>query len=270
MDFSLSQEQELLQREMRHFLNAEYPKAVVRELEASELGYSPDLWKKMADLGWVGLVIPEEYDGVGGNLLDLAVLFEEVGRAVCPCPMFSTVVLGVLPVIDRGNEDQKTEILSRVARGKCFLTLAFTEPEADYGPGFIATGASRNNGGFIINGTKLFVQDAHIADYLLVVARTSKGGSENEGLSVFIVDGKASGINLTPLKTISADRLFEVAFNAKQERIINLPKDGNPINLAHQYYGPGDENLDNFILNNTIELKEMLQIKKGREIKYYV
>ena len=220
MDFSHSQEQELLQREMRHFLDAEYPKSVVRELEASELGYSPDLWKKMADLGWVGLIIPEEYDGAGGNLLDLAVLFEEIGRAVCPCPMFSTVVLGALPVLEKGNEEQKNNILSRVASGEYSLTLAFTEPEADYEPGFIATSASYNNGGFTINGTKLFVQNAHIVDYLLVVARTSNGGSENEGLSVFIVDSKASGINLTPLKTISADRLFEVEFNDTASSVV--------------------------------------------------
>lgn len=213
MDFSLSPEQELLKREARHFLDAECPKKVVRELEASELGYSPELWRKMAELGWVGLIIPEEYDGAGGNLLDLAVLFEEIGRAVYPSPMFSTVVLGALPILEAGNEGQKRQLLPKVARGEIILTLALSEPEVDYDPRFIATQALTENDGFTINGTKLFVQNAHIADYLLVVARTKRHTPDGEGLSVFIMDKKAPGISLIPLITIAADKQFEVAFN---------------------------------------------------------
>jgi alkylation response protein AidB-like acyl-CoA dehydrogenase len=212
MDFALSAEQELLKKEARHFLDTECPKKVVKEVEASEAGYSPAIWKKMAELGWLGLILPEQYGGVGGNLVDLAMLFEELGRAACPSPMFSTVALGVLPILEAGSEEQKQRLLPGVAKGDLILTLALTEPEADYRPGYIATQASTVQDGFAINGVKLFVPNAHMADYLLVVARTGEGGADGEGLSVFIVERGSSGLGLTPLVSISPDRQFEVAF----------------------------------------------------------
>ncbi len=107
MDFSLTEQQELLKKEARNFFDAEYPKKLIKELEENELGYSPDIWKKMAELGWLGLAIPEEYGGVDGNLLDLAILFEEVGKTACPAPLFSTLVFGVLPLLEGGSETQK-------------------------------------------------------------------------------------------------------------------------------------------------------------------
>ena len=93
-------------------------------------GYTPELWKKMADLGWMGLIVPEKYDGTGGSFLDLSVLLEEMGRAACPDPFFSTVVLGALTIMEAGGEKQKQDILPRVAGGDVILTLAHTEPEA--------------------------------------------------------------------------------------------------------------------------------------------
>lgn len=213
MEFALSAEQELLKKELRNFLETESPKSMVKKIESSELGYSPELWKKMAELGWLGLILPEEYGGVGGNLVDLAVLFEEVGRAVFPSPLFSTIVLGVLPILENGNDQQKQEILPKVARGEALLTMALTEPEADYQPRFISTRAARNSRGFAISGTKLFVQNAHSADYMLVVARTGRVKADGGGLTVFIVPGKARGLSLTPLITIASGKQFEVAFH---------------------------------------------------------
>ena len=107
MDFALSEEQEMLRKSARDFLSAECPKSLVREIEAGDLGYSPELWKKMAGLGWMGLVLPEEYGGAEFSLLDMAVLFEEYGRAAAPGPMFSTMVLGALPILDFGTDEQK-------------------------------------------------------------------------------------------------------------------------------------------------------------------
>lgn len=213
MDFALSEEQEMLRRSARDFLNAECPKSVVREIEASDLGYSPELWKKMAELGWMGLILPEEYGGAGCSLLDLAVLFEEFGRAAMPGPMFSTIVMGALPILEWGTEEQKRKLLPKVATGELFLAMAIAEPEVGYDPRFVATRALPEGGGFIITGTKLFVPYAHIADYLLVVARTGGAVGDEEGITVFIVDGKAPGINLTPLATIAADKQFEVLFD---------------------------------------------------------
>lgn len=214
MDFALSAEQELLKKALRHFLETECPKSTVKKLEASEVGYSPEMWKKMADLGWLGLTLPEEYGGVGGSLLDLAVLLEEVGRATAPSPIFSTMVMGVLPILEAGTDQQKKHLLTGVANGEILLTMAIAEPETDYQPQYMTSHAGHHkDGSFAVSGTKLFVHNAHTADYLLVVAQTSKVNDARHNFSILIVDRKSPGIKLTPLVTIAADRQYEVAFD---------------------------------------------------------
>ena len=214
MDFALNDQQELLKKEARRFLDSEFPKKLVRELQESELGYSPAIWKKMADLGWLSLVIPEEYGGVGGTLLDLGVLFEEIGKTACPSPLFGTVVFGVLPLLDAGNEEQKRRLLPRVASGDLILTMALSEPEADYQPKFMTTRAQQEDGCFAVTGTKLFVPYAHVADVTLVVAATSPVDDDGKGTTVFLVPKKADGIELVPLETVGRDKQFEVTFSS--------------------------------------------------------
>ncbi len=176
MDFALSAEQELLKKELRHFLETECPKSTVKKTRRrARSGYSPEMWKKMADLGWLGLILPEAYGGVGGSLLDLAVLLEEVGRATAPSPIFSTMVMGVLPILEAGTDEQKKHLLTGVANGEILLTMAIAEPETDYQPQYMSTHAAHHkDGSFAVSGTKLFVHNAHTADYLLVVAQTRK------------------------------------------------------------------------------------------------
>ena len=213
MNFALSEEQEMLKKSARDFLSAECPKSLIRQIEESELGYSPELWKRMAGLGWMGLALPEEYGGAGLSLLDMAVLFEEFGRAAMTEPMFSTIALGALPILAWGTEEQKKTFLPRVAIGGLLLTMALAEPSVNEDPKFIATRAMTKDDGFLIHGTKLFVPYAHIADYLLVVARTKGVAGDKKGITVFIVDRKAQGISIAPLATIAADRQFEVKFD---------------------------------------------------------
>lgn len=213
MDFALSEEQEMLRKSARDFLSAECPKSLVREIEAGDLGYSPELWKRMAALGWMGLALPEKYGGAGLNLLDMAVLFEEFGRAAITEPMFSTIALGALPILEWGTEEQKKTFLPRIANGELSLTLALSEPEVNEDYSYIATRAVSHGDSFVINGTKLFVPYAHIADYMLVSARTKGAPGDKKGITVFIVDRKSPGIKLTPLTTIAADKQFEVKFD---------------------------------------------------------
>jgi len=213
MDFALSEEQEMLKKSARDFLSAECPKSLIRQIEEGELGYSPELWKKMAGLGWMGLALPEKYGGAGLSLLDLAVLFEEFGRAAMTEPMFSTIALGALPILAWGTEEQKKAFLPKVAAGELLLTMALAELGVNEDPKFITTRALTKDDGFLIHGTKLFVPYAHIADYLLVVARTKGVAGDKKGITVFIVDRKAQGISIAPLATIAADRQFEVKFD---------------------------------------------------------
>lgn len=228
MNLALSEEQEMLRKMARDFLSDKCPKTLVEEMEEDEKGYSPQLWDEMAGLGWMGLMLPEKYGGGNMNFVDLAVLLEEMGRACLIGPFFSTVPLGALTILDIGGEEQKQDYLPRVAEGKLILTLALTETDAKYEAASVTVKATADNNGYILNGTKLFVPDAHIADYLLCVARTSEQARAEEGITIFLVDAKTPGISYTPLKTIAKDKLCEVVFDQ-----VRVPKENILGKLDH-------------------------------------
>jgi len=213
MDFDLSEEQEMLKKTARDFLSKECPKALVKKIVKDESGYLPELWHKLAQLGWLGLAFPREYGGQGGSFLDVAVLLEEMGRACLPGPFFSAVILGGLFVLNAGTENQKSDLLSKVAEGEIILTLALTEPSASYSAASIAVEASAVGEDYVISGTKLFVPDAHIADYLICLARTEKAILPEQGITAFLIDRDRPEISCTVLKTIAQDKLCEVVFN---------------------------------------------------------
>jgi alkylation response protein AidB-like acyl-CoA dehydrogenase len=210
MKFTLSEEQEMLRKTARDFLVDKCSKKFVKQMEESETGYSRELWQEMAELGWMGLAFPPKYGGGDMSFLDLAVLLEEMGRACLPGPFFSTVILGGLAILDSGTEEQKQEYLSELIRGDKIFTLALTEPGYhNYDASSVATEASRDNGNYIINGTKLFVPDSHIADCLLCVARTEP----KKGITIFVADANTPGIRYAVLRTMAADKLCEVVFD---------------------------------------------------------
>ena len=232
MDLGLSEEQEMLKTTARDFLEKECPKSLVRAMEEDDKGYSPELWRKMAEMGWMGLPLPEKYGGIGYTFLDLTVLIEEMGRTLLPGPFFSTVVLCALPILEAGTEEQKKQFLPRIAEGQMIMALALTEPTARYEASAIETKASLDDGNYVIDGTKLFVSDANVADYLLCVARTKKGGDPKEGMTLFLVDAKSQGISTTLLKTIASDKQCEVIFdNVKvpKENMLGKLNQGWPI-----------------------------------------
>jgi alkylation response protein AidB-like acyl-CoA dehydrogenase len=167
----------------------------------------------MANLGWMGLALPEKYGGSGMTFLDLAVLIEEMGRACLPGPFFSTVVLGALPVLYTGTEAQKAEYLPGIASGETIFTLALTEDTARYDAAAVQLRASPSGNEYVLDGVKMFVPDAHVADYMLCVARTADGPKPEQGITTFIVDARSPGITCTVLKTISNDKLCEVVFD---------------------------------------------------------
>ncbi|MBW1782606.1 MAG: acyl-CoA/acyl-ACP dehydrogenase [Deltaproteobacteria bacterium] len=212
MDFHFTEEQKILQKTARDFLQSECPSSFVLDMEADEKGFTPELWSKMAELGWMALIIPEDYDGVGAGLMDLVVMLEEMGRFCLPGPFFSTV-MGCLSIMATGSEEQKKKILPKVGSGDLILTMALSEPgNLKYDPFLVAVEAEAKNNNFTINGTKLFVPDAHVADYLVCAARTSGRPGAKEGITLFMVDPKTAGIRLTPIKTLAGDKQFEVDF----------------------------------------------------------
>src|SRR5215475_11991136 len=130
MDFGFSEEQELLRKSAADFLNKECPMTYVRQMMEDERGYSDELWNKMADLGWMGLIYPEEFGGAGLSMVDLVVILEEMGKASAPGPFFSTVCLGGLAILATGNAEQKQKYLPGIAAGNIKATLAVLEEDA--------------------------------------------------------------------------------------------------------------------------------------------
>ena len=222
MDLSFSEEQEMLWKSARDFLADKCEKTLVREMEEDERGYVPELWQEMADLGWVGLPFPEKYGGGGFSFLDLVVLLEEMGRACLPGPFVSTVVLGGMPVAEFGTEEQKQDILPKVCEGKAIMTLALTEPSARYEAASVQVKAVAEGDGYVIDGTKLFVNDANVADYMIVVARTAEKANPEEGITLFIVDAKSPGISTFVLRTIAGDKQCEVSFDKVKVPKVNV------------------------------------------------
>jgi alkylation response protein AidB-like acyl-CoA dehydrogenase len=213
MDFDLTEGQEMLRETARDFLTTACPKSLVREMAEDETGHPVQLWQKMGEMGWMGMIIPEEYGGAGAGLLDFVVLLEEMGRACLPGPFFSTVVLGGLTILEAGSEEQKQELLPKLAEGELLLTLALTEPSATYAAEGIQTKATRTDEGFLIQGTKLFVPDAHVSDYLICAARTKQTEIPEDGITLFLIDPKSPGASSTLLKTIAGDKQCEVIFD---------------------------------------------------------
>ena len=209
MDLGLTEAQQMLRNSAREFLEAECTEAFVRAMEEDERGYTPESWQKIAENGWLGLIFPEEYGGAGLEFLDLCVLLEETGRAMLPGPFFSTVVLGGMTILDAGSDDQKRQYLPGIAEGQAIATLALTEPSVRWDAAGIHTTAEPAGDGFVINGTKLFVPNANVSDYLVVAART---GDADEDVSLFILPANTPGVSQTLLKTIASDRQSEVTF----------------------------------------------------------
>jgi alkylation response protein AidB-like acyl-CoA dehydrogenase len=232
MDLGLNEEQEMLRESARDFLQKECPKQLVRRLDESNEGYSPELWRKMAELGWMSLVFPEKYEGSERNFLDLAILLEEMGYNIVPGPFFSTVVLGGLTILTAGSEEQKTEFLPQIARGEMILTLALTEPSASYDAVSVKTKAVARNGGYVIKGTKLFVINANVANYILCAARTKETKNPEDGITIFLVDAGSPGLECTLLKTLARDKQCEVVFDnvtVSEKSIVGKRDEGWPI-----------------------------------------
>ena len=211
MNFGFNEEQELLRNTARKFFENECPSETVRRLMETPEGINAELWKKLAEQGWLGLIYPEQYDGIALGLVDLVVLMEEMGRAVAPGPYFSTVLLGGLAILEAGSDAQKKEWLPKIAAGDKRVALAWMEPSAQLGPAGVTLTAVEKGGKYTLSGTKLFVHDAHTADALVVAARTRPGAGA-DGVSLFLLPKGTKGLQVTLLPTMDQTRkLCEVA-----------------------------------------------------------
>jgi alkylation response protein AidB-like acyl-CoA dehydrogenase len=192
MDLSLNEHQRMLLQSVRNFMERRAPRSKIVALQRSPLGHEPETWKTMAELGWLGLLIPERYGGGGASLTDAAVLYQELGSGPLPGPFFSSGVLSALILLDAATEEQRGRFLPAIARGEQIFSVAITEPARSWGPQGIALNAERHGERYQLNGVKLFVSDAVAATHLIVAVRT---GPAVNAISLLLVDKNTKGIS---------------------------------------------------------------------------
>ena len=204
MDFGLNEDQELLQRSAADFLAAECSPSFVREVARDDEGFPRGLYGRMAELGWMGLIIPETYGGAGLSLLDLALLVEQLGRAVVPGPFFSSAVLASLAILYGGTSAQKKTWLPRLASGEAIGALAWLEASDRLDAPGVAARARKAKGAYRLSGQKLFVTDAHVADVVVAAFRTA--GRGEDGVTLFLVPRDTPGVSVKTMRSIDPTR----------------------------------------------------------------
>lgn len=196
MPLILTEEQEMLKESARGFLDEKAPVAALRKLrdERSEEGFSRALWKEMAEMGWAGILVGEDHGGSGFGFVGAGVLAEEMGRTLSASPFLSTSVLAATALNKFANDAAKSEYLPKIAAAEIIMALAVDEGRK-HGPANTAMKAEKSGNGFKLSGSKTFVADGHVADKLIVAARTGGAPGEEAGISLFLVDAKANGVS---------------------------------------------------------------------------
>ncbi len=206
MDVSLNKVQIDIAKEARRFLDKECPTDYARDMFEDERGFTDEIWARMTEMDWMRVRIPEPYGGMGMDQMDITMVLEEMGRAVVPGPFFSTVLLAAEAVMEAGSDSQKEHYLPGIAAGEIRGTLALHEPDGGTDLGYIQMGARADGDGFVLDGTKLFVPDAHVADFLACAARTEAGNHPVQGITLFLVDLSADGVSVSLLPTMDGTR----------------------------------------------------------------
>ena len=200
----LSEEQQLLRESARGFCREQAPISLHRKLRDSRDpdGFGRDLWRRMVDLGWSGMAVPEEFGGYGFGHLGLGLVLQETGRTLVDSPLIATVLLGANAILELGSDRQKAELLPRVVAGELLLAFALDEG-ALHDPARIEATAFATENGYALNGAKTFVLDGHVADRIIVVARDNDGSNGAGALGLFLIDAAAPGLEIT--RTIMVD-----------------------------------------------------------------
>jgi alkylation response protein AidB-like acyl-CoA dehydrogenase len=229
LDFGFSDEQEMLRDAAKRFLTDNCSTKYVRQMMADETAHDPSFWQKLVGQGWPGLLIPEQYGGANGTFLDMTVIVEEMGKALIPGPFFAAALLGVPAFLAGASDALKTEFLPKIAEGKFIPTVAIAEASGRFDAGGIELTVVKKGSGYTLTGEKFFVPDAHVADAIIVAARTS--GSGENAITLLCVPAKEKGVTVTQLKTVDMTRrMCHVKFdNVQADTIIGAESAGWPV-----------------------------------------
>ena len=229
MDFALSDEQEDFVDAIRRYCDHECgtPDQRERLTEGYTEHHNETIYKEMAELGWLGVTIPEEYGGSGGTMLDACIFMEETSRALAPIGGYATTLIVAGATKRFGTEDQKQEILGGIAGG-AVEAIAMTEPEAGSDVGALSCKAEKVDDGFLINGQKVFCSNAHISDHVLVVCRTDNSGGKHDGMTMIWVPREVEGMEVVPIETMGGRETNTVYFDECEVPSVGAPRPRHP------------------------------------------
>ncbi len=220
LNLDFTEEQDMLREMVRGLCTKYADNEQIREIEDDPLGYSQDLWDQLAELGLLGLMLPEEYGGAGSSTLDGVVLYEELGRSIAPTPHLESCVMSAGAILAAGSDSQKSDYVTRIASGETILVPAWLEPDNSFGPRGVQMTAAASGDSFVLNGTKESVRFGSSAERLVVLART---GDAETDVDLFLVDPNASGVTMQQRMSISSDARYRVDFHdvsvSKADRI---------------------------------------------------
>ncbi len=212
MDFSLSEEQKLIKDSVEKFVRKDYDFDSRNKIVASDDGFDREIWRQFGELGWLGVSFPEEVGGFGGGAIETSIIMEAFGYGMVVEPYLATIVLGGNALLLGGSEGQKEEILSKVITGDLLLALAYAEIESGYQLSDISTRAEKSSDGFVINGEKVVVLGGTWADKIIVAVRTNGDQTDEQGISLFMVDVKAKGVSMNAYRTMDGCRAANFIF----------------------------------------------------------
>jgi pimeloyl-CoA dehydrogenase small subunit len=212
MDFSFSEEQQLLRDSVARFLKDNYDFETFKKMSRAEPGWRPEVWKQFAELGLLGASLPEEFGGLGGGALETMIVMEEFGRALVVEPYATTVVIGGGLLSHGGSQAQKSEWLPKIATGETVMVFAFAEAGGRFNFADLMTAAKKQGAGYVLSGQKTVVLGAPWADTLIVTARTGGGRRDDKGVGIFLVDKKAKGIAARDYPTMDGLHASEITF----------------------------------------------------------
>ena len=269
----LTEEQHLLQKSARELFDATAPISELRRLRDSQdaHGYVPELWTKMAELGWSAMLIPEKYQGIDFGFAGLSVIMSESGRSLSASPLLMTAAVGVSALMRAAPEAIKKEVLPKIASGEHTLTLAIEEGTTHEPFAANALSATQKAQTFTLNGTKRFVLDGGFADYIIVSASLQDGGSSKKRFALFLVDGKAKGLQRTPLVAIDHRNCADLSFKnvsasllaqaGTAEASLDFALDVGRLAIAAEMYGAASECFDRTV--KYLKEREQFGVKIG-------
>ncbi|MBL4666468.1 MAG: acyl-CoA dehydrogenase family protein, partial [Sneathiella sp.] len=210
MDFELSEEQVLLKDSIDRFVKDHYSPEDRIKLSQTELGFSRDHWKTMAELGWLGMAFSEKVGGFGGGAVETMIMMESMGRGLVLEPFVSTILLGGALIAEAGSETQIEAIIPEIIEGNLMMSFGYAEAQSRFNLNDVETTASKSGDGYILNGTKAVVYHGGTADKIVISARTGGASRDAEGISLFIIDKDAEGVDIRSYATVDGQRAADI------------------------------------------------------------